>query len=73
MHKTAVLLQVRKMQKSLNSVFRQVLQDPLQKGHFTTENAPKTRFVTLGAFWFIFWSRCLQTLSHKFRSFDRIL
>ena len=43
-----------KMQKSLNSVFRQVLQEPLQKGHFTTENAPKTRFVTLGAFWLHF-------------------
>ena len=42
------------MQKSLNSVFRQVLQEPLQKGHFTTENAPKTRFVTLGAFWLHF-------------------
>ncbi len=54
MHKTTVLLQVRKMQKSLNSAFRQVLQEPFQKGQFTTENAPKTRFVTLGIFWFHF-------------------
>ena len=53
--------------------FRQVLQEALQKSQVNTENAPKYRFVTLGAFWFIFWSRCLQTLSHTIRSFDRIL